>query len=282
MKKGLFKKVIGTILASTCLFTLVSCGGGETDKGVSTNSSKEKSKIQEIKDKGVLTLGTSANYPPYEFHKNIDGKDTIIGFDIEIAKEIAKELGVKLEITDMKFESLVASLQTGTVDMVIAGMNPTDERQKSVDFSNIYYTAEHGIIILNKDKDKYINKDSLKGKTIGAQKGTIQETLAKEQISEVKFKGLNTVSDLIMDMRVGNVDAVVCELPVAEYNVKKNNDLHVITDTGFKVDENEKGSAIAMPKGSGDLVELVNKVIKRLADEGKINKFIIEANELIN
>ena len=263
MKKGLFKKVIGTILASICLFTLVSCGGGETDKGVSTNSGKEKSKIQEIKDKGVLTLGTSANYPPYEFHKNIDGKDTIIGFD-------------------MKFESLVASLQTGTVDMVIAGMNPTDERQKSVDFSNIYYTAEHGIIILNKDKDKYVNKDSLKGKTVGAQKGTIQETLAKEQISEVKFKGLNTVSDLIMDMRVGNVDAVVCELPVAEYNVKKNNDLHVITDTGFKVDENEKGSAIAMPKGSGDLVELVNKVIKRLADEGKIDKFIIEANELIN
>ena len=174
----------------------------------------------------------------------------------------------------MKFESLVASLQTGTVDMVIAGMNPTDERQKSVDFSNIYYTAEHGIIILNKDKDKYINKDSLKGKTVGAQKGTIQETLAKEQISEVKFKGLNTVSDLIMDMRVGNVDAVVCELPVAEYNVKKNNDLHVITDTGFKVDENEKGSAIAMPKGSGDLVELVNKICNPKLSDDEVNEYI--------
>lgn len=281
MKKGLFKKIMGTVLASTFLFTLVSCGGG-ANKEASTDGDKTKSKVQEIKDKGVLTLGTSANYPPYEFHKNIDGKDTIIGFDIEIAKEIAKELGVKLEITDMKFESLVASLQTGTVDMVIAGMNPTEERQKSVDFSNIYYTAEHGIIILNKDKDKYTNKDSLKGKTVGAQKGTIQEGLAKEQISDVKFKGLNTVSDLIMDMRVGNVDAVVCELPVAEYNLKKSNDLHVITDTGFKVDENEKGSAIAMPKGSGDLVDLVNKVIKKLADEGKIDKFIVEANELIN
>lgn len=281
MKKGLFKKVMGAVLASTFLFTLVSCGGG-ANKGTSAAGDKAKSKVQEIKDKGVLTLGTSANYPPYEFHKNIDGKDTIIGFDIEIAKEIAKELGVKLEITDMKFESLVASLQTGTVDMVIAGMNPTEERQKSVDFSNIYYTAEHGIIILNKDKDKYTNKDSLKGKTVGAQKGTIQEGLAKEQISDVKFKGLNTVSDLIMDMRVGNIDAVVCELPVAEYNLKKSDDLHVITDTGFKVDETEKGSAIAMPKGSGDLVELVNKVIKKLADEGKIDKFIVEANELIN
>lgn len=279
MKKGLFKKIMGTILATTFLFTLVSCGGATKDTAADGSA---KSKIEEIKKKGVLVLGTSANYPPYEFHKNIDGKDTIVGFDVEIAKEIAKDLGVKLEITDMKFDSLIASLQTGSVDMVIAGMNPTDERRKSVDFSDIYYNAEHGIIVLDKNKDVYKNKDSFKGKSVGAQKGTIQEGLANDQIADVKFKGLNTVSDLIMDMRVGNIDGIVCELPVAEFNVKKNDDLYVIKDAGFEVDPNEKGSAIAMPKGSGDLVTKVNEILKKLKDEGKIDKFIVDANEMIN
>lgn len=279
MKKGLFKKFMWTVLATTFLFTLVSCGG--TAKDTATNGAA-KSKIEEIKKKGILVLGTSANYPPYEFHKNIDGKDTIVGFDVEIAKEIAKELGVKLEITDMKFDSLIASLQTGSVDMVIAGMNPTDERRKSVDFSDIYYNAEHGIIVLDKNKDIYKTKDDLKGKSVGAQKGTIQEELAQKQIADVKFKGLNTVSDLIMDMRVGNVDGIVCELPVADFNAKKNSDLYVIKNAGFEIDPNEKGSAIAMPKDSGDLVIKVNEILKKLKDEDEIDKFIVEANDMIN
>ncbi len=75
-------------------------------------------------------MATSADYPPYEFHKVVNGKDEIVGFDIEIAKEIAKQLGVELEIKDIKFDGLLAALQGGTVDMVISGMTPTEERKK--------------------------------------------------------------------------------------------------------------------------------------------------------
>ena len=90
-------------------------------------------KIKQIQAAGKIVLGTSADYPPYEFHETINGVDTIVGFDIEIAKVIAKELGVELEIKDMSFDGLLAALQSGTVDMVIAGMSATPERQKSVD-----------------------------------------------------------------------------------------------------------------------------------------------------
>jgi len=105
--KGLKKSII-CVLAGVLSLGVVGC----------TSQKKEVSKLQEIKDKGVLTIGTSADYPPYEFHKEIDGKDTIVGFDMMIAEEIAKDLGVKLEIKDMKFDGLLGALKSKNVDMV--------------------------------------------------------------------------------------------------------------------------------------------------------------------
>ncbi|MGL5615910.1 MAG: transporter substrate-binding domain-containing protein [Sarcina sp.] len=279
MKKGILKKVMGALLITTCMFSLVSCGGEKKDASV---DNKPKNKLEEIKSKGVLVLGTSADYPPYEFKQNVNGKEEIVGFDIAIAKEIAAELGVKLELQDMDFDSLLAAMQAGSIDMIISGMNPTDKRKESADFSDIYYNAEHGIIVMEKDKDLYKNKDSFEGKTVGVQKSTVQEGLANDQMKGVTVKGLGKLPDLVMDMRVGNVQAIVCELPVAEFYASKNKDLYVIKDAGFEVDPNEKGSAIAMPKGQPELVTEVNKVLKKIKDEGKIDKFILEASELMN
>ncbi|WKL02385.1 transporter substrate-binding domain-containing protein [Paenibacillus amylolyticus] len=105
--------------------------------GTTNNSSSKK-----------LVLGTSADFAPYEFHKVINGKDEIVGFDIEIAKEIAKDLGAELVIEDMGFDGLLPSLQSGRVDLVISGMTPTDERKKSIDFSDTYYKSKQVIMVL--------------------------------------------------------------------------------------------------------------------------------------
>lgn len=233
-----------------------------------------ESLLDKIKASGQLRLGTSADYPPYEFHKIIDGKDEIIGFDIEIMKAIAADLGVELVITDMGFDGLLTALQSGNVDMVVAGMTPTPEREEAVDFSDIYYVAVQKVIVRAEDKEKYTDIASLAGKKVGAQLGAIQEGVVTEQMPESELRALSKLPDLVLDLKSKNVEALVVEEPVAAAYVAQNPDL-VISD--IALDQEEAGSAIAMPKGSAELVEAVNASLKKLADEGKIDQFVTEA-----
>ena len=269
--------VIFSILCALVLF--FSCAKQEK---------KDLSPVERIKSSGKIILGTSADYPPYEFHALIDGKDTIVGFDVAIAKEIAKDLGVELEIKDMSFDGLLAALVSGNVDMVIAGMTPDEERRQSVDFSDIYYSAIHGAVIRKADMDKY-GKDpaSLADKMIGAQKGAIQVNIAKQQIKNVpeaefdnnhsQIKELGTLPDLIMEVKNNKIEAVIAELPVAEAYVKANPDLAVAE---YSFTDDAGGSSVAVKKNSPDLVEAINKTIARLQAEDKISKFVGEANML--
>ena len=264
--KGIYTKILSLVLIGMVMLTLSSCG-------------KEVS-VEGITKKDKLVLGTSADYPPYEFHKEIDGKDTIVGFDIDIAKAIAEDFGVELEIKDMSFDGLLEALVTGKVDFVIAGMNPTPERAENVDFSEIYYTAKHSIIINKENLDKISSFDDLKGKKIGVQKGTVQEELASEQIKEAELKGLGKVTDLILELKYGKVDAIVVENPVAKAYVDKNPDL-MITEMQLETNSEEQGSAVATQKGSEELIKAINKTIDKLTQEGKIDEFIVNANNLL-
>lgn len=111
-----FKKLLSLGLVLGLTLSLVGCSGGG-----------EKTKLEQIKDNGKLVVGTSAEFPPFEFHKVVDGKDSIKGFDIMLAEEFAKELGVKVEIKDMSFDGLIGALNADQVDIVLAGMSPTPE-----------------------------------------------------------------------------------------------------------------------------------------------------------
>jgi polar amino acid transport system substrate-binding protein len=244
-------------------------------------------KIAQIKKSGKLIMGTSADYPPYEFHSLKDGKDTIVGFDISIAQEIAKDLGVKLEIKDMQFDGLLAALQAGTIDLVVAGMTPTEERRKSVDFSATYYYAVHGVMVRAADKDKYATAEALKTARLSAQKGTIQVGIAKKQIlglsdaeaeKSTAIKELGTIKNLVLDLKNSKVDAIVAELPVASAYVGKNSDLAIAAPI-FKDDEG--GSAIALKKGNPTLLAAINKTLDRLVSAKLIDQFVAEANDLV-
>ncbi|MDU1177814.1 MAG: transporter substrate-binding domain-containing protein, partial [Peptoniphilus harei] len=105
------------------------------------------SRLDEIKKSGKIVMGCNANYPPFEFHKNIDGKDEILGLDVFIGKEIAKDLGVELEISDMEFSSVLASLDTGVIDLAISGVSKTPEREKSMAFSEVYYEPKNYLLV---------------------------------------------------------------------------------------------------------------------------------------
>ena len=272
-----------TILAIIALSLVVAaCGqnnaGDATQGGEVTQPATEEpaptNLLETIKASGKLRLGTSADYPPYEFHKIIDGKDTIIGFDIEIAKEIAADLGVELVITDMGFDGLLTALQSGNIDMVVAGMTPTPERAEAVDFSDVYYTAIQKVIVRAADQATYTTIESLAGKKVGAQLGAIQEGVVTDQMPNSELRALSKLPDLILDLKAGNVEAVVVEEPVAKAYIAANPEL-VFAD--IKLEQDEAGSAIALPKGSAELVEAVNATLARLKQEGKIDQFVTDA-----
>lgn len=262
MKKNILLKILAAVLAVVMVAGLAGCGGGAT--------------MARAKKAGKIVVGTSADYAPYEFHTQIDGKDTIVGFDIDIAKEIAKDLGVELDIQDIQFDGLLQALNTDKVDFVIAGMTPNDERKKAVDFTNIYYVAKQGVMIRAEDKDKIKSIDDLKGKKVGAQLSTIQEDIVKEQMKDSTLVSLGKIPDLVLELKNKKVDAIVVELPVANGYVANNSDI-VISDV--KVQEDEGGSAIAVKKGNQDLVDAMNKTIDRLMKDGSIDKFVAAANE---
>ena len=178
----------------------------------------------------------------------------------------------------MKFDGLLAALDQGNVDMVMAGMTPTDERKKNVDFSNVYYTAVQTIVVRAADKDKIKSVDDLKGKRIGVQKGAIQEDIAKKQVSGAEAVALGKISDLMLALKNNRVDSVMVELPVATANVNANKDLAI---SDIKLKAGDSGSAVAFKKGSSDLVTEVNKALDKLKADKSIEKFVTDATNSV-
>lgn len=254
---------------------LVACGDANE-----TNTEVASYTLEGIKEKGTIILGTSADYPPFESHVMIDGKDEIVGFDIEIAKYIAEELGVELEIKDMNFDNLLGALSTGMVDMVIAGMNPDPKRAKEVDFTDIYYEASHAVLI-NKENSSDITKiEDLNGKSIGVQIGTTQEEVAKTAIENAELMSLSSNLDIVMNLKTNKIDCAIMEEPVAKSFADKNDDLMVVE--GLVLDSGSEGVAIAVKKGNDELTEKLNEILSDAKSKGLLDKWFVEANELNN
>ncbi len=274
------KGIIAVVLIMMCTLVLFS---GCTQEAGTTDSEEANEEVQtkldKIKEKGELVVGTSADYPPYEFHYVKDGKDEISGFDISIAKAIAEDLGVELVLEDMGFKALLPALQSNKIDMVIAGMTPTEERKENVDFSKIYYTAEQGVLLKEEDLDKVKSADDLTGKVIGVQKATIQEDIAKEQIEDAQIEALTSIKDLVLALNSNKIDVVIAELPVANA-YKKNVEGLAVADFTFK--DEAGGSAIATQKGNTEFVAAINKTLDKLIEEKKIDEFVVEAIKLAN
>lgn len=235
------------------------------------------SKIEKIKKAGKLVIGTSADYPPYEFHLLNDKDSELVGIDIDIAKFIANELGVKLVVKDIIFSKIFDSLEAGQIDIGIAGLHPTAERKKRALFSEIYYQAIQSIVI-NKDNSEVIKTiEDLRGKKIGTQKDSIQEDMARSQISGAEFVVRDTIEELVIILRKGIVDAVILEKPVAESYVLRHKKFMTIKCKKF---DSVLGSAIAVNKSDNDLLKEVNRILKKLKSENKISEFVENAKLL--
>ncbi|MGE7601315.1 transporter substrate-binding domain-containing protein [Peribacillus sp. NPDC097675] len=258
------KKRVALLLTSVLLVGILAACGTSEKKEENTSGNE---------DKKVLVMGTSADYPPFEYVET-SKSDEIKGFDVDIAKAIGKKLGYEVQVKDIDFNSLVPSLENKSVDFVISGMTPTPKREKSVDFSDIYYTAKNMIITTKGSNIKTV--EDLKGKTVGVQLASIQETLAtdlnKSKDIGMKVEKRNRIPEIVQELVSKRFDGVIIEGKVAEGYLKDNPDL-----VGYEIETGEKdaGLAIAFQKGS-DLKEDFNTELNNMMDNGEMEKLILK------
>ncbi|HHW03133.1 MAG TPA: basic amino acid ABC transporter substrate-binding protein [Thermoanaerobacterales bacterium] len=235
--------------------------------GSNQNTAGDQDIVEKIKSSGKLVMATSADYPPYEFHDISGGKDEITGFDIDIAKAIAKELGVQLEIKDMAFDGVLPALLSKKVDIAIAAFTITEERKKSVNFSDPYLDGGQQIVTYKGSPIK--GKEDLKGKTIGVQLSTTGEEEAKK-IQGAKLKQFDRVDAVMLELMNKRIDAAIVGSVVADAYVKLNPDKFV--KAGDKLNSEQNG--IPIRKEDTKLLEVVNKVLKDLKDSGEYDKLV--------
>ena len=256
-----WKKLLLGLAGIFALTSLAACSS-------STNT------LDKVKNKGTLTIALNPHFAPFEFKTIQDGKDTIAGADIEIAKAIGDELGVKVKFSEMSFDNVLASVQSGKADIAISGISATKERQKIFDFSDTYYDSETVLLVKKDATEKtYKQISDFSKKSIAVQKGSIQENIAKANLSDANVVSLAQPGEAINELKSGQV-----EKAIAKGYVDQNSDL-TMSDIALKSDSND-AYAVAMPKGSDDLKAKVNKIIAKLKKEGKIDSCVQDAYAL--
>ena len=208
---------------------------------------------------GILTMGTNAAFPPYEYK---DGDD-IVGIDAEIAQALADKLGLQLEIVDMDFDSLIASIQSGKIDMSLAGMTVTEERKQNVDFTDSYATGVQVIIV--KDGSDIASVDDLEGKLIGVQEGTTGHLYCSDDYGEENVIAYTNGATAVQALLQDKVDCVVIDQQPAEAFVEANEGLKIL-DTEYVTED----YAAAVSKDNPALTAALNTALQELKDDGTI------------
>jgi len=258
-------KIVLSVIVALIIGIVIGYGVGAFIYQNQINILKEKLNpkvLEKIKSRGKLIVGTSADWPPFEWIDN----GQVVGIDIEIAKRIADKIGVELEIKDMKFSALIEALKNDMVDMIIADISPTSKRELQVDFSIPYYFTKGNVIVILSDKNIMSVKD-LYGKKIGVQLGTIQQDWA-----EANLKNYSTIitydkvyPDMIFVLKRGDIDAVVISEQVANVILQKESGLKIAFYVG-----GPSMSAIAVKNGAEDLKYVINQVIEELLESGEM------------
>lgn len=234
-------------------------------------------RLDSVLASGKLVFATSPDYAPYEF---LDGEGMVAGADVELAKHIAKQLGVELVIEPLDFDTVIASVATGKVDLAISGISPTEERKQSMLFSMGYHSeGDQVLLVLAKNAEQYKALEDFSGKSVAAQNGSLQQALVQEQLPGAKMENIIKIPDAIMMVMTAKVDALAVASNVADQYIKNYPELVI---AGPKFDYHNDGEAVAIPLGSPKLLEKVNEIVKDVVDSGQYLVWLDEAIQLNN
>ena len=231
--------------------------------------------------KGELVIGLECEYSPFNWTETSKTSENVEiygqsglyanGYDIQIARKIASELGLKLVVKKIAWEGLIPALQSGDIDAIIAGMSPTEERKESISFSNPYYRSEHVVIV--KVDGAYANASrfsDFNGANVIGQKGTAYEDLANQLASKASTNAqapLATVPLIISSILAGSTDVTVVEKPVALGVCASNANLKWIKlDDSFEVDEAEQVVSIGVRQVDTSLLARINEALAKMSE----------------
>lgn len=261
------KKVFALLLTALLLLGCTACGGGEsTDR------------LQQIKDKGVITLATEPYFAPYEFvDPTKTGDDQIVGMDIEIAKYIADKIGVDLEIVALDFTAVLSSVADGKYDFAISAMAYSPSRAEAMKLSDVYYSGGegYGLMMRAEDAGKYESIEDLADAVIITQSGSVQEFLYNDQVKGAckEFKLVANMTDGYLAVSEGKADVCICDASSGQLYADANGGL-VISDFRFDVDPNMNGVVIGTNlEGTDSLMEIINQCIAELKESGQLEEW---------
>ena len=276
------KKILSAVMAGAVALSLTACGGNSASSASTASSAasaaaSEPAAALQTVNPGKLTVATSPDFAPYEFYYiDENGDAQLSGFDVALAGVIADKLGLELEVIPMDFDGILMELQSGNVDIGLAGFSPDPERAETFDFSDIYYLGGQSFCVTKDNLDKYKDYSDFDGKSVGAQTGSIQMKLANENTPNANIVGLSKVTDVINELISGKLDGAFIETAVAECYAKNYPELALAWDVPY----DSEGSAIALKKGNDALLAAVNGVIAEVKEDGTMDQLVAEANEL--
>lgn len=301
------RKFIALTLTAGMLVSMTACGGNSDNAAEDTNTAETEettddsaqedatddaaaqedassgesgsaAEVETVTD-GVLTVATSPDFAPYEFYAiGEDGTPQLAGFDIALAQYIADYMGLELEIIPVDFDGVISELQTKSVDLGMAGLSPDPDRESVMDFSDIYYTGGQSLVTTKENADKYNSFEAINNPdvTVGAQTASIQLDLAQTNSPDADIISLPKVTDIIAELVAGTMDAAYIETVVAESYQANYPDLEIVMDVPY----DQEGSAIGVCKDNEGLLAAVNEAIAAAIEDGSMDQFVAEANEL--
>lgn len=263
MKK--FSLLLVLLLAA---IVLAACGGGSTEEDPTTDDATgsggtEEDVLAKVKEEGKLVVGTEGTYPPFTFH---DDSGKLTGFDVEIAQEVGKRLGVEVEFLETQWDAMFAGLDSGRFDMVAnqVGINP--EREESYEFSDPYISST-AVLVVAKDNEEIKSFEDLEGKLSAQSLTSNYAETARSFGAEIEgVEGFNQAIELLNS---GRVDATVNDnLTVLDF-LKQRPDANIeIVDEASDVAK----SALLFRKGSGAIVEEANTALAEMIEDGTYDK----------
>lgn len=229
---------------------------------------KPKNDLERILAAKKIVVGTSADYPPFEF---VDENGKYDGFDIKVMEEIARRLGVTVEWQDIAFDGLIGALQAGKIDAIIAAMSATPEREQQVDFTQNYFLGGDAILVAEGSNVNITEPQDMANYKIGVQRGTIHETWVKENLSGAEVSSYERAEQAIMDLKSGRVDIVAMDYYASLAFVNQGG-----IRLALKTDLAGEHMAVAVREGSVELRDKLNEIISQMQAEGVIDQLAVQ------
>lgn len=251
------KKFWVILMISLLIFS--GCSQKEEKKVEKTKEVKKDVSFENIKESSEIKVGLCAAYPPFESRNEKSGE--IEGFDVDMARALAKELGVKATIIDAEWPALLGGLTKGDYDILITCMSKQEASKENVNLSDSYYLHED-VIVVNKGDDKIKNKQDLKGKVVGVQTGSGSEQTV-DKLKDLKdIKRYNYNPEAFIDLKANRIDAVVVGYPYAVEQSKKDQSFEVVKNSPLSSSE----IIMVMRKDENELTKKINEALKNIKE----------------